>query len=169
MGNINDILLVAKNKGYRVDDYGNVFSVKKKIALRKAQERYNFTIRYYGQRVTIAVHKFVAYLKFGDEIFKDGIVVRHLDGNSLNNSWENIGIGTHSDNMMDIPQKNRIEKAIKASTKIRKFSNEEVQQIWDDRNSGMTYKKISEKYNTSKSTLNYFFNKAYYSGAKKLE
>ncbi len=168
MGIINDVLFEAKKKGYYVHNNGNVFSSRKQISLRKAQERYHFTIRYYGQRTTIAVHKFVGYLKYGDEIFKDGIVVRHLDGNSLNNSWENIGIGTHSDNMMDIPKTIRIKKAINASKKIRKFSDAEVQEILKDRKSGMTFEKICEKYNTSKSTLSYFFNKAYYSGAKKL-
>lgn len=169
MNNIKDILFVAKSKGYYTDKNGNVYSSKKKIALRKTQERYNFTIRYYGQRVTIAVHKFVAYLKYGDKIFNDGIEVRHLDSNSLNNTWDNIAIGTHSENMMDMSKNNRIKKAIKAAKKIRKFSDVEVQQILKDRGLGMTYDNLCLKYNTSKSTLNYFFNKAYYSGAKKLE
>jgi len=169
MKTLNDILFEAKKKGYYVDDDGKVFSSKKQLSLRKAQNRYYFTIRYYGQRTTISVHKFVGYLKYGDIIFNDGVVVRHLDGDSLNNSWENIGIGTQSDNMMDIPQAVRIKKAINASSKRRRFSNDDVQQIICDRKSGMTYQKICEKYNTSKSTLSYLFNKAYYSGASKIE
>ena len=99
---INEILKEAGKKGYCVDIHGNVWSKTKQLALRKAQDRYQFTIRYYGKRVTIPVHKFVAYLKFGDEIFKEGIEVRHLDGNSLNNGYENISIGTHTQNMRDI-------------------------------------------------------------------
>lgn len=33
------------------------------------------------------------------------MVVRHLNGNILDNSIANIEIGTNSDNMMDIPEK----------------------------------------------------------------
>ncbi len=168
MGNIKDILFIAKNKGYYCDKNGNIFSSQKQLSLRKAQDRYYFTIRYYGQRTTISVHKYIAYLKFGDEIFKDGIEVRHLDNNSMNNSWDNILIGTHAQNMQDIPKNNRIKTAINASKKNRKFSDDEVQQIINDRNSGMTFQKLCEKYKTSKSTLSYFFNKAYYSGASKI-
>lgn len=162
MGNVKDILFIAKSKGYYTDKNGNIFSVNKKISLRKAQERYNFTIRYYGKRVTISVHKFIAYLKYGDEIFNEGIEVRHLDGNSLNNVWDNIAIGTHSENMMDIPEKNRIKKAINASNKVRRFSDDEVKEILFNKEAGMSYNKLCIKYNTSKSTLSYLFNKAYY-------
>jgi hypothetical protein len=169
MNKINDILLIAKNKGYYADTEGNIFSSKNKIALRKSQNRYFFSIRYYGSRESIPVHKFIAYLKYGDKIFEDGIEVRHLDNNSLNNSNDNISIGTHSENMQDMPINNRIKKAIHASSKNRRFSDDEVKQILNDRNSGMTYENICLKYNTSKSTLNYFFNKAYYSGVKNIE
>ena len=104
-------IVEAKKKGYYCDKEGNIFSVKKKIALRKSnQNRYWFCIRYYGKRVSIPVHRFVGYLKFGDESFKEGIEVRHLDNNSLNNSWDNIDIGTHSENMNDIPKQTKIKK-----------------------------------------------------------
>ncbi|MCM3130078.1 HNH endonuclease [Paenibacillus provencensis] len=50
----------------------------------------------------VFVHRLVAYLKFGrKELFKDGIVVRHLDDIKHNNSWINIDIGTHEDNRRD--------------------------------------------------------------------
>ena len=163
MGNIKDILLIAKEKGYHVDGNGNVFSIKKKIALRKTkQNRYQFTIRYYGERVTILVSKFIGYLKFGDEIFKEGVEIRHLDDNSLNDSWNNIGIGTHSENMFDIPKETRIKRAINASNYARRFNDSIVKEIINDRNKGFTYLQLCEKYNTSKSTLSYFFNNAQY-------
>jgi len=169
MSNISDILKEAKSKGYYADEYGKIYSAKKLISLRNRDNRLNFTIRYYGKRVTIAVHKYVAYLKYGDKIFDDGIEVRHLNGNSLDNSYENILIGTHSDNMLDIPKNVRIKKAISASSKNRKFGDDIIKNIMNDKNNGMSYSKLCEKYNTSKSTLSYLFNNAYYSGARNIE
>jgi hypothetical protein len=173
MAKISEYLLEAKNKGYHVDKNGNVFSVNKQISLAKHTKnnysRYEFTIRYYGMRVVIPVHKLVAYLKYGDEIFKNGIEIRHSDGNSLNNAWDNILIGTHSENMQDIPKINLVEKALTASKNLRRFSDEEVKKIVADRKSGFTYKMLCEKYNTSKSTLSYLFNDAYYSGKRNVD
>jgi hypothetical protein len=167
MRNIKDVLFEAKRKGYHSDMNGNIFSSKKKIALRKSnQNRYNFTIRFYGERVTIAVHKFIGYLKFGDEIFKEGIEIRHLDDNSLNNSWINIGIGTHIENMGDIPKETRIKRAVNATNYVRRFNDNTVKEIINDRNNGFTYVQLCDKYNTSKSTLSYFFNNAQYSKIK---
>jgi hypothetical protein len=163
MGNIKEILLVAKEKGYHTDADGNIFSIKKKIALRKTkQNRYQFCIRFYGERVTIDVHRFIGYLKYGDKIFNDGIEVRHFDNNSLNNAWENILIGTHSENMCDIPKEIRVKRALNASNYARRFDDNTVKEIINDRNKGLTYLQLCEKYNTSKSTLSYFFNDAQY-------
>jgi len=157
----NEYIIGAKEKGYYVDKEGNVYSPNKKLVLRIAQNRYSFTIRYYGSRVTIPVHRFVAYFKFGDKIFEN-LEVRHLNNDSLDNNWDNIDIGTHSENILDMPKEKRIQKAIHASSKRRKFSDEEVKKIKEDRNNGMNYKDLCVKYKTSKSTLSYLFNKAYY-------
>jgi hypothetical protein len=34
--------------------------------------------------------------------FEEGTVVRHLNGDPGSNAWDNIAIGTMSDNMFDI-------------------------------------------------------------------
>lgn len=161
-----NVLIEAKKKGYYVDMDGNVYSSHKKLKLKVSQDRYYFSIRYYKERTIVPVHKFVAYLKYDDQIFKDGIEVRHLDNNSLNNKWDNIGVGSHSDNMMDMLKNDRIKKAIFASKEKRRFSNDEVEKILLDRKLGMKYKDLCEKYDTSKSTLSYLFNHSYYSGIK---
>jgi len=161
MTKTDEYTVEAKRKGYYVDKEGNIYSPNKKLALMKAQDRYKFTIRYFGKRVVIPVHRFVAYLKFGDKVF-EGVDVRHLNSNSLDNSWDNIELGSHSDNMMDVPKERRIQRAIHASKKIRRFNDDEVKQILTDRENGMKYKDLCEKYNTSKSTLSYFFNNAQY-------
>jgi transposase-like protein len=71
--------------------------------------------------------------------------------------------------MLDIPKNTRIKNSINASKNMRRFNDEEVQQIITDRKSGFTYKKLCEKYNTSNSTLFYLLNDSYYSGIKKIE
>lgn len=162
-----EIFKHAKEKGYYADENGNIFSKRKQISLYKDKItdkyfRYQFTIRFHGKRVVIQVHRYIGYLKYGDVIFNDDLDVRHLDGNSLNNKWDNIGIGTRTDNILDMPKIDRINKSIMASSKRRRFSDEEVKNILSDRQKGFKYKELCEKYNTSKSTLSYLFNKAYY-------
>lgn len=79
------------------------------------------------------------------------MVIRHLDGNSLNNKEENIEIGTNSDNMFDIPEKVRIKKSALAN---RIYSNELIKQIRSDKHLGLSYKDLMKKYNIkSKGTL----------------
>ena len=79
------------------------------------------------------------------------MVIRHLDGNSLNNKEENIEIGTSSDNMFDIPEKVRIKKSALAN---RIYSNELIKQIQKDKKLGLSYKDLMKKYNIkSKGTL----------------
>jgi hypothetical protein len=122
--------------------------------------RYSF---YDGSKVnSVLVHRLVAYEKFGDKIFEKGVVVRHLDGNPLNNLPDNIEIGTQHDNMMDRSKDCRIKTAVIASYVNRSFTDEEVCNICNDRKKGFTYDKLIKKYNTSKSTLSYLFNNALY-------
>lgn len=167
--NIKEKVTHAKNKGYFVDDNGNVFSKRKQLLLREHKSYYHFSISHLGQRITMTVHKFVAYLKYGNDMFEKDIIVRHFDGNSRNNAPNNILIGTSSQNRQDIPKVDRIQTSILISSKNRRFSDEEVKQIQNDRKCGLSYKLLCEKYSTSKSTLSYLFNDAYYSGKRQLK
>lgn len=163
-------MIVAVNKGYYANENGDIFSVKKKLILGKSKNGYlRFSIRCNGYREVVFVHKFVAYLKYGDKMFEDNIEVRHFNGDSSDNSFENILLGTHSDNMQDISKIVRITKALIASKKVRAFDDDTVNEILNDRKFGMTYKDLCAKYDTSKSTLSYFFNHAYYSGLRELK
>ena len=102
-----NIYELAIEKGYYVNEIGEAFSKKQKLSLRLKYTNpnyYCFNIRDNENKVCrILVHRLQAYQKFGDEIFKEGIVVRHLDNNSLNNSIDNIAIGTQQENMLDRP------------------------------------------------------------------
>ena len=71
----------------------------------------------------------------------------------MDNSYENILIGTHSQNMMDISKELRLKKALKATSFVRKYNKEEVIKF---HNKSKSYKETMEKFNIlSKGTLNY--------------
>lgn len=106
--------------------------------------------------IKVSIHRLQAYQKFGDDIYEEGIEVRHLDGIRTNNSYENIEIGTSSDNKFDIPIEIR---KIKSSNANKKYSDELVLEIKEYYNSGHTYKETMEKFNiSSKGTLSYIIN-----------
>lgn len=160
-------IVKAVEKGYYSDKFGNVFSQRKKLSLIvSSRGYYNFSVSLNNKRIIIYVHQFVAYSKYGNKAFDNNIVVRHLDGNSLNNYWDNIEIGSPSQNSRDIPENKRISIAINNSSKRRRFTDDEVIKIVSDRKLGFSYSKLCEKYNTSKSTLSYLFNDAYYTKNK---
>ena len=91
------------DKGYKFDVDGNVVSPFNKKPNRKQSSgkyiRLGFT--YEGESVQVLAHRLQAYIKYGDVIYGEGIVVRHLDGNPKNNKLENIAIGNQLDNWND--------------------------------------------------------------------
>lgn len=52
-----------------------------------------------GKRKSFRVHRLVANAFYGER--PEGLEVRHLDGNSLNNALNNLAYGTHKQNMED--------------------------------------------------------------------
>lgn len=148
----------AIRRGYYVSN-GEVFSPYRKEALvtrvtTKGYKTFNF------QSNPVHIHRMVAYQKFGKVILDDKVQVRHKDGNRLNNLEDNILIGSQSDNMLDIPVHIRESSAIKASTKIRKFSDKEMEDIRTFHNG--SYKETMEMFNiSSKATLHRILNTNY--------
>lgn len=164
-----EALILAYEKGYRVEN-GNVISCRNKIVkLGKDTTGYfvfyfRFPAKIYKRKtINIKVHRLVAYQKFGKKIFEDGVVVRHLDGNKLNNLDENIGIGSQSDNMMDKTKEARLQHSLLATVKNRKFTDEQIKLIREDHKiHKMTYPEIMKKWEiTSKSSLSYMINNEY--------
>jgi hypothetical protein len=84
-------------------------------------------------------------------------VVRHIDGNPLNNTWDNIEIGTASENMMDIPKEIRIATATNASfSRKAKYSEEKILKIKELHKNGWSYKEIMKELGiSSKGTISY--------------
>lgn len=152
----NQNIFLAVEKGYEVVN-GEVispFSGKPRKLHIDTRGYYRFTIRN-NENVTVSVnvHRLVAYQKYGDDLFEEGIEVRHRDGNQLNNLDENILIGTHSQNMMDKPKEQRI---IDAGNHSRKHPHKEIIEYYKKVKS---YKKVMEKFKiSSKGTISFIIN-----------
>lgn len=161
----NQALLYAVNRGYKVNNGEVISPYGKTLKLQNYNGYLSFSVR--GVRssrkvASIRVHRLVAYQKYGNKIFEPEIVVRHLNGNSLDNREENIEIGTQLDNVMDRKSEDRMVHSIKASTKLRKFTDEIMNQIRLDRKAGMSYKDLMKKYNiSSKGSMSYMINNPY--------
>lgn len=153
-------LLLAFEKGYRITNEGKILNPEGKELKGNINKGYlRFSIRLGDDRINVSVHRLLAYQKFGERIFEEGQLIRHLNSNSLDNSWDNIGIGTHKDNMNDKPKEVRLKSAIYASSFIKKHNYEEVKAYYNETKS---YKKVMERFNiSSKGTLNYILNSKY--------
>ena len=157
-------LIQAYEKGYRVKDnlvYGIVKKQPLKLSCSQAGYLF-FNIRLSSKTLKVFLHRLVAYEKYQDKLFEPGILVRHLNGNRKDNSFKNISIGTQTENMLDRDPEERLNHAIKASSSIRKFTNEKVNQIKLDYSNGLGYKTLMEKYCiSSKGTLHYILTHEY--------
>ena len=115
-----------------------------------------------GKHTKFKFHRFMGYLKFGDRIYQQGIQIRHLDGNPQNNSRENIEIGTQRDNTYDIPKERRLQIALKATQKVKRYSDEDVLEMKRLRDNDAKYSEIMERFNiSSKGTLSFILNNRY--------
>lgn len=120
-------IITAYDKGYRILD-GRVYNpigkeLKASIQDYEGRKQKNIKITSEKRCCIVPIHKLVAYQKYGIDALLPKIVVRHKDGNSLNNLEDNILIGTHQDNMFDISPEKRSEKSKKAWITRRKNPN----------------------------------------------
>lgn len=148
------ITKTSVERGYSVDKDGNVFNKdNKKLSIGKSKKGYlSFNIRLDkdSNPTRSFVHRLQAYQKFGDKIFEDGIVVRHLNGISTDNSYDNIDIGTYSQNSLDVPKEKRIRMSSQANLKY----NHEA--IINDRKNGLSFSQIMAKHGiSSKGTVSF--------------
>lgn len=152
----------AYKKGYRVTEDGRVISPKgKELSLgldTSGYPRFYFRCKEIKSNpISLRVHRLQAFQKFGMKIFKEGVEVRHEDGDKNNISWDNILIGTHQENMMDIPEQIRINRSLHATSFCRKNDKQDVKDFYKD--NGKSYKKTMEEFNiSSKGTLHYILN-----------
>lgn len=97
----------AHSKGYSVTRSGmtldNKGEIVETLTSKEGYEYFNYRIRrngssFYGQ---VYVHRLQGYMKYGDMVIDKKIHCRHLNGNKLDNSYDNIFIGEAADNRAD--------------------------------------------------------------------
>lgn len=150
---------IAYLKGYRVTMSGVLLNPKN-IEIGSLTGRYLYgSFKSKKNNVKLkrfSAHRLQAFQKYGNKLYEEGIMVRHKNGNPIDNSWDNILIGTNKENAMDIPEHIRISRALHASSFLRKHDKEEVKKYYQECKS---YKKTMEKFNiSSKGTLHYILN-----------
>ena len=162
------VIVELYKRGYRCNKEGEIISargtnLKFYSGLR---EYFTFNVRCIKiSRVrkvySIRAHRFIAYCKYKEKLFEVDCV-RHLNGDPLDNSWDNIVIGSFSENSMDIPEELRLEKARNAARVLRKLTEDEVKQLRSDREEGFKYSELCDKYGISKSAVSYIVNRKTY-------
>jgi len=161
-------LLRAVELGYFVDDDGQVIGPRGPRSTRTNKDGYHrFSVRIDGpgKRISgnIMAHQLAAYQKFGTGIFEKGVVIRHMNGDPLNNRESNLELGTHSQNMMDRTPEARLAHSKLAAKSLRKLQTpEEIAALRADQSAGMTYKQLSVKYKISTGSISYLINERYY-------
>lgn len=146
---------ISISKGYKINKEGIVFNkTNNKVKGWLNSDGYKmFSIREGQKILKVSFHRLQAYTKHGKDLFKKGIVTRHLNGIKTDNTYDNITIGTQSQNMMDIPKDIRLKNALHATSYVRKYDKKEV---FDFYNECRSYKKTMAKFDiSSKGTLNY--------------
>lgn len=151
--------MVAHQKGYRVSDDGTFYSNRgNEIKYVGGRGYKRTTIKINGKNKVLFAHRLQAYQKYGDAIYREGLMVRHLDGNKLNNSIDNIQLGTARDNMMDVPSDIRKSRASKAARQTIKYNRDEIIKFYNE--CGGSRKKTMEHFGISSSgTLHYILKK----------
>jgi hypothetical protein len=151
-------IIDAYKQGYRATKEGAIIShTGRKLILHKTKYSglvyLSFKMRYNGKPLNVLVHRFVAYQKYGEIAFGCDCV-RHLDGNSENNSFDNIEIGTFHENSMDRCEEQRKLQAKHASRFNMVYTDDDVVKIKDFYAATRSYKQTMEKFGiSSKATL----------------
>lgn len=172
ISNNKQAIVLAYKKGYRVNDVGEVISkkgVQLKASARKRSDRSRsqcyrrFTIRTTGRNTRpVPIHALCAYQKYGDAALAEDVVIRHKDGDSLNNMPGNIILGSPKDNANDMTVLAHHVRSLKAAMKKRKLSRDQIIELLARRESGETYKQLMHRFGIAKSTVGYIVNKKTY-------
>jgi len=110
-------IISAHLDGYRVieGEIKSPYGKTLKISLYGNQKYPTFTYTgSFKKPYGIPCHQFAAYCYFGERSFTPSLVIRHLDGNTLNFHISNIRLGTHSQNNLDKSKEIRQSAAKKA-------------------------------------------------------
>jgi len=155
----NKIEFIANKKGYTISKEGVLYNPKGKQIGYYNVGYLRACIKINKKQCNFYAHRLQAFQKYGASLYKEGIVVRHLNNNSKDNSWDNIAIGTSFDNMADMPKQVRIDKAIHASSFIKKYDYLPIKNFYAKEKS---YIKTMKEFNiSSRGTLFHILHSIY--------
>jgi hypothetical protein len=116
-------ILKSVAKGYKIDRHGVVTAPRGNVLKAVPNKRTGYLEvmlpgvkvpegRKYSSSVRVPVHKFQAFMKFGESAFQGNTThVRHKNTISDDNRWDNLILGTATDNARDDPPETRSAKA----------------------------------------------------------
>lgn len=163
-------LILAFEKGYRVSIDGThvVSPIGRRLngsfRDKNSKKKYRtFCIKSEGSPRNVAFSRLQAYQKFGTMILDPSMEARHLNENSEDNSYDNIGIGTGSQNQMDQPEEVRKAHALHAASFRRRFSSEQIEDMKKMKLEGICLRLIGEKYGIGKGHVSDIINEKIYS------
>lgn len=160
----------ALERGYRMMIDGRVIGLRGRTLKpqldRWGRSRISVRVTPSAPPHTVLVHRLAALQWFGDGAFCPGVHVRHLDNDATNNSRRNLALGSPHENAMDKTLSSRMSTARLAAAPLRKLSPTGQRQLLDDRERGMTYRDICQKYGLAKSTVSYIVRGLTYSNTE---
>lgn len=159
----------AYSLGYRISKDGIVYfgSAKVKTFLKSKDSNCGYLVFYVkqenGKLQRCKVHRLQAFQKFGNALYNTDIMVRHLNGDKLDNSFRDILLGNNSQNQNDITPEKRLSRARNAAKYLpNRYDKDVILSIKRDRENGFSYSELMRKYDIkSKGTMSYICNHEY--------
>ncbi|NGM81230.1 hypothetical protein G5B47_02255 [Paenibacillus sp. 7124] len=166
MSKHEEVVKFAYAKGYRVTEDGRYLNPNGKELLIKVRSTHVYPqgcVSMRGRRNSFHLHKLAAYCFYGEDSFRDGIVVRHMGGGVLDISRENLKLGTYSDNEQDKPAEvrsdvGRLANSARKDTRrktMRRLTDEQVRNIKRRLDTGDRGVDIARDYGVVKDTIYY--------------
>lgn len=94
-----------------------------------------------------------AYQMYGDSWLYGSLVIRHKNGDSTDNSTQNIELGTVKENANDVPEHEKVRIARLAVKNLRKLTVEDVRAIRKQRISGIKLIDLADRYGVHFTTI----------------
>ena len=151
------------NKEYLIDEDGNIFDTKenkyrKPSITKDGYLKVSFYIN--GKYKRKLVHRLVL-MTFNPADNMDNLQVNHKDGNKQNNNINNLEWCTQAENQRHAWINGLCDNSCPCGDNAhhKKLNRDTVNKILNDLENGLSYQKIANKYNISRSTVYQINNK----------
>ena len=156
----HEVIRQAFKQGYRINKSGDLLNKKGTVVKGTVNScGYPQTSVYLGdiqKGHSVLIHRMVAYAKYGERMFIDGIEVRHKNGTKDDHTRGNIFIGTRLENIMDMSHEQRSNKTKGKPSSQRFLTPKQLKIIRAAYARGLTKgecTRLSEKFKVAKTTI----------------